>query len=93
MALSSSSVGCRSVTTFRSSTVVTWMSRSWTRKDSAPVLRTSHATAVNGFFNIRSRRRFFFFCKIAFASSEKSGAMITSLKISAIASAHEPSSG
>ena len=46
MALSSSSVGCRSVTTFRSSTVVTWMSRSWTRNDSAPVLRTSHATAV-----------------------------------------------
>ena len=41
---------------------------------------------------ICSSRRFFFFCKIASASAEKSGATMTSLKISAIASAHAPSS-
>ena len=45
-----------------------------------------------GTSSIFSRRRFFFFCKMASASGVKSGATITSLKISAIASAQAASS-
>ena len=53
----------------------------------------SQGSLLRGDFRICSSRRFFFFCKIARASGVKSGATITSLKISAIASAHGPFKG
>ena len=57
-----------------------------------PTLRTSQGSAASGDFKIFNSRRFFFCCKITSASGEKSGATITSLKISAIASAQAASS-
>ena len=93
IARNSASLGARCVTTFKSAVVVTFRSRCCKRNDSAPTLRTSHGAAVAEFFNTWSSRKFFFFVRTASASSVKDGAMMTSLKISAMASAHGPSSG
>jgi len=92
IAFNSASVGCRFVTIFKSDADVIFKSTLLSRNESAPTLRTSHGCAESGHFWIWSNRRFFFFCKIASASGENSGATMTSLKISAMASAHAPSS-
>ena len=84
--------GVRFVTTRRSRAVVTLRSRDWTRKDSAPTLRTSTGAVSAGFFFTLSRRRFLRCCSRARASGANSGATMTSLKISAIAWAHSRSS-
>jgi hypothetical protein len=72
---------------------VVFKSRCCSKNESAPTLRTSHGCAAKGDFTICSSRRFFFFCKISRAAVENSGATMTSLKISAMAVAHAPSSG
>src|ERR1019366_575260 len=87
MAFNSASVGRRRVTILKVSAVVTFKSRSCHKNESAPILRRSHGCATSGDFLVLRRRRFFFFINTPNASAVKSGATMTSLKISEIASA------
>ena len=92
MACRSSSDGRRLVATRHSAAETIFVSRSWTRKDSAPTSRTS-AEPPPGHLRAFIRRRFFLRRNKSSASAVKSGATITSLKISAMASAQGRSSG
>ena len=94
IAWNSSSVGWRArVTTFRSarrnSLRVALLEQKGIRTDASHSERRARSPDRAGF---SISRRFFFFCSSAKASGAKSGATITSLKISAIASAHGKSS-
>ena len=84
-------VGLRRVTTLRSLAVIFFESRSWSKNDSAPTPRISHGELNAEFFKTLMRRRFFFCWSSVAASGVNSGATITSLKISAIASAQDKS--
>ena len=93
IACSSVSVGFRRVTTLSSAGSAVLASLCCIRKELAPTLRTSHSEAVRGSLSTLINRRFFFFCSSSWASDWKAAAMMTSLKISAMASAHARSSG
>ena len=81
IARSSTSVGGRCVTIFKSASPVRFTSRSWSRKDPKPTLRLSHGRlAVSGLRTLSSRK-FFFLDRSASASRAKSGATMTSLNV------------
>jgi hypothetical protein len=91
IACNSSGDGWRRVTIFKSDSVVTFKSRSCIKNESAPTLRTSKREAPESGRRVFRRRRFFFFWRMFRASGEKSGATMTSLKISEIAAAQSAS--